>query len=76
MINHHATLSSIRMATSHSDTGAYTAGKQFYESVKARFLQQSARYLRTGITDGNAVSSRTNAKPLHHKVQGQYRPCC
>ena len=75
MINHHTTSSSIRMATSHSDTVPYTASKLFYESVRARFLQQSARYLRTGIAGGDAVSRRADAKPVHHEAQGQYRPC-
>ena len=75
MTNHPATSSDIRMATSQSDTGPYTASKLFYESVRARFLQQSARYLRTGITGGNTVARRADAKPVVHKAQGNYRPC-
>ena len=76
MINHQATSSSIRMATSDSGTGPCTASKLFYDSVRARFLQVSARYLRAGIIVGNAVSERAGANPVHHEARGQYRPCC
>lgn len=75
MTNHQATLSRIRMATSHSDTGPYTASKSFYDGVRAKFLQESARYLRAGITAGDTVTLPAEPNAVPHKVQGQYRPC-
>ena len=75
MTNHKATSSRNKMATSHSDTRPYTASKSFYDDVRAKFLQESARYLRTGITAGDTVTLPADTNPVNHKAQGRYRPC-
>jgi hypothetical protein len=65
MIDNQLTLSSIRMATSHSRSGAYIASKTFYDDVREQFLQDSARYLRSGCTRNSARPMRNGKIPVN-----------
>ena len=65
MNNNEATLSGASLASSihHADQFSVTTG--FYDRIRSRFLQQSARYLRDSLDRKQAGSHSGHHSPVH-----------